>query len=96
MYPQKRFFLAEQQPLSHIALRSNLARDLYVVMEGRDPDTGKAIIHVIINPLVQWVWIGGMIVLLGTLLALVPSRIEKQMAELHKNQDATLEAHHVR
>jgi len=96
MHPQKRFYLAEQQPLSHVSLRSNLARDLYVVMAGQDPDTGKAIIHVIINPLVQWVWIGGMIVLLGTLLVLVPSRIEKQMAELHKNQEETVEAHHVR
>jgi len=94
MYPQKRFFLAEQQPLSHIALRSNLARDLYVVMEGRDPDSGKAIIHVIINPLVQWVWIGGLIVLLGTILALVPSRIERQMAELHKTQAEAVEARH--
>ena len=96
MHPQRRFYLAEQQPLSHIALRSDLARDLYVVMAGRDPDTGKAIIHVIINPLVQWVWIGGMIVLLGTLLALVPGRIERQMAEIHKNQDEAVEAHHVR
>ena len=96
MQPQKRFYLAEQQPLSHVALNSNLARDLYVVMAGQDQDTGKAIIHVIINPLVQWVWIGGMIVLLGTLLALVPSRIERQMADLHKNREEVAEAHHVR
>jgi cytochrome c-type biogenesis protein CcmF len=96
LHPQRRFFLAEQQPLSHIALRSTLAQDLYVVMEGTDQDSGKAIIHVIINPLVQWVWIGGMIVLLGTLLALVPSRIERQMADLHKGQEEAIEAHHVR
>jgi cytochrome c biogenesis factor len=51
---------------------------------------------VIINPLVQWVWIGGMIVLLGTILALIPSRIERQMADLHKNQQEVAEAHHVR
>jgi len=96
MEPQKRFFIAEQQPLSHVALKSNLARDLYVVMAGTDPDSGKAIIHVIINPLVQWVWIGGMIVLLGTILALIPSRIEREMADLHKSQQEVAEAHHVR
>jgi cytochrome c-type biogenesis protein CcmF len=65
-------------------------------MAGTDPDSGKAIIHVIINPLVQWVWIGGMIVLLGTILALIPSRIERQMADLHKDQQVVAEAHHVR
>jgi cytochrome c-type biogenesis protein CcmF len=96
MHPQRRFYIAEQQPLSHVALHSTLAQDLYVVMEGQDPGTGKAIIHVIINPLVQWVWIGGMIVLLGTLLALVPSSIERQMADLHKNKEEVAEAHHVR
>jgi len=95
MRPQKRFYMASKQPLSHIALRTNLERDLYVVMAGTDPNSGKAIIHVIINPLVQWVWIGGMIVLLGTILALIPSRIEKQMAELHKHHEATAEVHHV-
>ncbi len=95
MYPQRRYYLAEQQPLSHVALRSNLARDLYVVMAGRDPQTNKAIIHVIINPLVQWVWIGGMIVLLGTILALIPSRIERQMADIHKGKEEAVEAQHV-
>jgi len=96
MHPERRFFIAEQQPLSHVALRSDLARDLYVVMAGRDPVSGKAIIHVIINPLVQWVWIGGMVVLLGTILALIPSRIERQMAELHKSHAEVAEAQHVR
>ncbi|HEV2246150.1 MAG TPA: cytochrome c-type biogenesis CcmF C-terminal domain-containing protein, partial [Terriglobia bacterium] len=90
-----RFFLAEQESLSHVALHSTLAQDLYVVMAGQDPGSGKAIIHVIINPLVQWVWIGGIIVLLGTLLALVPSRIERQMADLHKGREELAEAHHV-
>src|SRR5579875_3243545 len=96
MHPERRFFIAEQQPLSHVALRSDLARDLYVVMAGRDPDSGKAIIHVIINPLVQWVWIGGMVVLLGTILALIPSRIERQMADMHKSHAEAAEAQHVR
>ncbi len=94
MHPQKRFFIASQQPLSHVALRTNLAEDVYVVMAGRDPNTGKAIIHVIINPLVQWVWIGGMVVLLGTILALIPSRVERQMAQIHKDQEEAVEAHH--
>lgn len=95
MYPQRRFYTASQQPLSRIALRTNLARDVYVVMAGRDPKTGKAIIHVIINPLVQWVWIGGMIVLLGTILALIPSRIERQMSQIQRVKEESLEVQHV-
>jgi cytochrome c-type biogenesis protein CcmF len=57
-----------------------------------DPDTGKAIIQVFVNPLVMWVWIGGVVVLLGTLLALVPSRVEREMAELRSAQELTAQA----
>ncbi len=95
MRPQKRVYMASQEALSHIALRTNLARDLYVVLAGQDPDSGKVLIHVIINPLVQWVWIGGLVVLLGTILALFPSRVERQMDEIRKTQEEALEAHHV-
>jgi len=95
MRPQKRLFTASQQPLSHIALHTTLAQDLYVVLAGQDPDSGKVLIHVIINPLVQWVWIGGLVVLLGTLLALVPSRVERQMDEIRKTQEEAFEANHV-
>ncbi len=95
MRPQKRVYLASQQPVSHIALRTNLARDLYVVLAGQDPDSGKVLIHVIINPLVQWVWIGGLVVLFGTILALFPSRIEREMDEVRKKQEKVVEASHV-
>ena len=56
-----------------VALHSTLANDLYVIYEGRDADTDKPIIKVFLNPLMNWIWIGVLIVVLGTLLALVPS-----------------------
>ncbi len=92
--PQKRFYLASQQPISHIALHPTLAEDLYVVLEGIDPETGKASVNVIINPLVQWVWIGGLVLLLGTLLALVPSSAERQMKEREKETAAATVGNH--
>jgi cytochrome c-type biogenesis protein CcmF len=47
---------------------------LYVVYAGRSPDTGRPVIHAYINPLVKWIWFGGLIVVLGTLLAMVPNQ----------------------
>ncbi len=84
--PQKRFYTASQQPITHVAVHPSLAQDLYVVLAGRDPATGKAVIQVFINPLVEWVWIGGLVVFLGTLLALVPSSVEKEMAEIRRKR----------
>jgi cytochrome c-type biogenesis protein CcmF len=51
---------------------STLQNDLYVVYEGKNPDTDKPIIKVFINPLVNWIWIGVGVVIFGTLIALVP------------------------
>ena len=56
-----------------VANHSTLAWDLYVVYEGKNPDSGLPIIKVFLNPLVAWIWIGVFIVIAGTLTALTPN-----------------------
>ena len=56
------------------------------------PGSGKAAIEVFINPLVSWVWFGGLVVFFGTLLALVPSRVEREMAEVRRAQEVATQA----
>jgi cytochrome c-type biogenesis protein CcmF len=92
MHPEKRFYKASQQPTSYVSIHPTLSEDLYVVLAGLDQDTGKAVIEVFINPLVMWVWIGGVVVFLGTLLALVPSRVEREMAEIRRAQEVAVQA----
>jgi cytochrome c biogenesis factor len=46
---------------------------------------------VFIHPLVMWVWVGGAVLLLGTPLALVPSRVEREMAEIRREHEEALE-----
>ena len=48
--------------------------DLYVVYEGVNPDTGQPIIKAFLNPLVNWIWLGVLVMALGTLIALVPKQ----------------------
>jgi cytochrome c biogenesis factor len=45
-----------------------------VVYSGQDPDTNMPVVHAYLNPLVKWIWLGGCIVVFGTLLALAPNR----------------------
>jgi cytochrome c-type biogenesis protein CcmF len=92
VHPEKRFYKASQQPTSYVSIHPTLAEDLYVVLSGLDQDTGKAVIEVFVNPLVMWVWIGGVVVFLGTLLALVPSRVEREMAEIRRTQEMAVQA----
>ncbi len=73
--PEKRFYTASQQPSTVVANHSTLASDLYVIYEGKNPDTDRPIIKVFLNPLINWIWIGVGIVALGTLVALAPRMV---------------------
>jgi cytochrome c-type biogenesis protein CcmF len=71
--PEKRVYHASQQPQTMVAIHSVPSWDLYVVFEGTNPDTGQPIIKAFLNPLVSWIWGGVVLIVLGTLVALVPS-----------------------
>lgn len=72
--PEERFFKASGgQPVHIVANHSTLMEDLYVVYEGQDGDNGHPIIKAIINPLVNWIWIGVLVIVFGTGMALVPN-----------------------
>jgi cytochrome c-type biogenesis protein CcmF len=74
LYPEHRFYASNQESGTMVAIYSTLKEDLYVVYAGRSPDTNQPVIHAYLNPLVKWIWLGGAIVILGTLLALVPNQ----------------------
>ncbi len=61
-----------QGAVTEVALRSNLAEDLYVVLANLEPD-GLAAFQVIITPMVLWLWIGGLVLIVGTIIAAWPA-----------------------
>jgi cytochrome c-type biogenesis protein CcmF len=73
MTPEKRVYLASNQPQTMVAIHSTPEWDLYVVYEGTNPDTSQPIIKAYLNPLVGWIWAGLVILVFGTFVALVPS-----------------------
>jgi len=60
------------QPSTEVGIRSDLREDLYVVLAGLVNGTEQAVFRFTINPLVWWVWYGGMIVALGGLIVMWP------------------------
>jgi cytochrome c-type biogenesis protein CcmF len=77
IFPQKHFYIVQQQPTTEVALFSNLREDLYVVLGEHQSETNAATFHVYLNPLVTWVWIGGMVLTIGTLITLLPDPRER-------------------
>jgi cytochrome c-type biogenesis protein CcmF len=74
LYPEKRRFATNEQNGTMVAIHSTLKEDLYVVYAGDSPDTQLPVIHAYLNPLVKWIWFGGVVVVFGTLIALLPNQ----------------------
>jgi cytochrome c-type biogenesis protein CcmF len=73
MTPERRFYKASSQSSTIPDIRSTLDEDLYLVFEGVNPANGHPILKAHLNALVMWIWIGVWIMLIGTVLALIPS-----------------------
>jgi cytochrome c-type biogenesis protein CcmF len=76
--PEKRFYKKPQQPTTEVAMRSTLLDDLYLVLGSFDKDTGLITLLAYVNPLVSWIWIGGLILTLGTTIAMWPVAAERR------------------
>ena len=77
MQPAKLFYKRPQQPATSVAIRSTPAADLYVVLAGIDDATGLTTFQVFLTPLVFWLWAGGLIMALGTVVAMWPNVRER-------------------
>jgi cytochrome c-type biogenesis protein CcmF len=79
MRPEKRFYKKPQQPTTEIAQRVTLREDLYLVLGSFDPETKLITLLAYVNPLVVWIWLGGLIMALGTVVAVWPAVSERDV-----------------
>jgi cytochrome c-type biogenesis protein CcmF len=70
MEPRMNFYPTSDQPVPTPSVRSRPAGDLYVNLQAFAQDGSNATLRVIQEPLVPWIWIGGMIVCLGAIVSL--------------------------
>ncbi|HSB90356.1 MAG TPA: heme lyase CcmF/NrfE family subunit [Anaerolineales bacterium] len=75
LHPRRDYYYASQQPMTIPGVRSTLEDDLYVILVGWEPiATQGATFKIYHNPLVNFVWFGGIVFILGTLVAAWPER----------------------
>ncbi len=82
--PEKAKFFKSDQPMSEVALRMTLEEDLYIILGGFDQEE-NIWITARVNPLINWMWLGGIMLIIGTGVALFPDR--KKKALQHKSID---------
>jgi len=79
LQPTYDYFAPQQQPMTIPAMRHTLLEDLYVIVAGWEAGGTSATFKVYVEPLVNWLWIGGLIFVLGTLIAAWPTATEERL-----------------
>ena len=60
------------EPSTEVAIRSNLQEDVYLVFAGAVNGTEEAVYRINLNPLVWWVWFGGLVLVTGGIITMWP------------------------
>ncbi|TAK13969.1 MAG: heme lyase CcmF/NrfE family subunit [Anaerolineae bacterium] len=75
LYPRRDFFYESGQPMTIPGVRSSVEDDFYVLLVNWQPiSTQTATFKIYLNPLVNWLWFGAAIFILGTFVAAWPER----------------------
>ena len=74
--PQKRYYPVREQPMTEAGLAAGFWRDLMVTLSR--PLEGDAwAVSVQVKPFVRWIWLGAILVALGSLLTVLDKRYKK-------------------
>jgi cytochrome c-type biogenesis protein CcmF len=91
LYPRRDFYFSSGTPSTIPGVRSTLQDDFYVLVVGSEnPDvTTFKVYH---NPLVNFVWLGGAVFILGTLVAAWPGSARRQVTKTSRERTARVQA----
>jgi cytochrome c-type biogenesis protein CcmF len=62
-----------EMPTTEVSILRSLREDVYVIMSTVDPETRLGTFKVIVRPLVNWIWIGMFVMLVGAAIAVMPT-----------------------
>jgi cytochrome c-type biogenesis protein CcmF len=80
MRPARWFFRNhENEPTTEVAIRRTPAEDLYLTLGGYDLAGGTANLKLVLNPIVNWIWLGFILLALGTGISVLPDAMLEKM-----------------
>jgi cytochrome c-type biogenesis protein CcmF len=94
LHPRRDYYYASQQPMTIPGVRSTVEGDFYVLLVGWEPIAAEgATFKIYHNPLVNFVWLGGLVFIVGTLVAAWPEReLEGSLAAVPAGREAPASA----
>jgi cytochrome c-type biogenesis protein CcmF len=82
VFPEKRRYPRQQELMTESGIDSTPLRDVYTVIAEAADGGARWAVHVYINPLVQFIWFGGVVILMGLFLSLSGRRKPAAEAKL--------------
>jgi cytochrome c-type biogenesis protein CcmF len=67
-------FPGSNQGIGTPSVHVGLTYDVYLSLLNAPDDSGRITLQVLVNPLILWLWLGGLVMVFGTLLCLTPAR----------------------
>jgi len=75
VFPRRDYYYESQQPMTIPGLRSTMLDDVYVILVDWQPISAVgATFKLYHNPLVNWLWVGSILIIFGTLAAAWPDK----------------------
>jgi cytochrome c-type biogenesis protein CcmF len=83
LHPRTEFYSRTGQPMTIPDLRPTISEDFYVLLVNWEPTSANsATFRIFLNPLINWVWAGGLIFVFGTLIAMWPVATEERVRKV--------------
>ncbi|HEX6268951.1 MAG TPA: heme lyase CcmF/NrfE family subunit [Anaerolineales bacterium] len=90
--PRRDYFVVQEQPVSVPGVHSAPGMDFYVLLIGWDNLGTSATFKIYINSLINWVWVGGVVMILGTIIATWSSPVRREATYVLKAEGLTSRA----
>jgi cytochrome c-type biogenesis protein CcmF len=82
LHPRRDYYYESQQFMTIPGVRSTWEDDFYVILVDWQPISSQgATFKIYHNPLVNWLWLGGLVFILGTLIAAWPDKDPEAVSE---------------
>jgi cytochrome c-type biogenesis protein CcmF len=91
--PGQRMYPTSQSPFASVDVRYGILKDLYLILGAFDRGGQWATFKAQIHPMIAWIWLGGVIVLLGGVIALWPSERRRPVVPVSESASASRHLH---
>jgi cytochrome c-type biogenesis protein CcmF len=91
LYPQKRHYLVQKMPMTEAAIDWGFTRDIYVAL-GEPLNESAWSMRIYYKPFIRWIWLGGLLMVIGGLLAATDKRYRRLVTRTTPLQDKLEEA----